>query len=475
MEAAGKKVAGKIAAEFFAVYPIVAIAGTGNNGGDALVCGLHLLSQGYDVTFVLVREKGKKLSANLSHQIARLKQASQEVTSYSSGSLQPWQDRPCIIVDGLLGIGTQGEVSSPMLKSCIDEINALTRARIVSVDLPSGLIPDCWRTPNIFVRADVTVTFGAVKPLHVFSPARSACGEVVVADIGFAKEAVNQAQAEASPPLRLLSQRELRTYDPRRKLSPESHKFDRGHTLVIGGSKGKLGAPILSASSSLKAGAGWVTMALPEKSTQPFPADLTTEDLFANGKIATRPLLEFIAQRRVASLVIGPGTVACPLDNDLITELAKLTHERACFVVFDGGALHGIAAKLAKAPFHPARTLLTPHPGEWLKIDKLCKPLECLDDLAKARSLLKTCGATLCYKSATPFAIDPENPTIGVVNAGTVALAKSGSGDVFAGIAATFGGLGASAYEAALLGQLLLADWASGYHVHELVATDLVM
>src|SRR5690606_37250062 len=125
-----------------------------------------------------------------------------------------------------------------------------------------------------------TVTFGARKPAHVLSPARDVCGEVMDVDIGFPSAAAIDAMEEFPPPLYLADIDELTSIDPWQDMPPSMHKYDRGHILVIGGSPGKTGAPLLTALSSLRAGGGWATVSMSEATFASLKGDVPRELTF---------------------------------------------------------------------------------------------------------------------------------------------------------------------------------------------------
>ena len=210
------------------------------------------------------------------------------------------------IVDALLGTGIRGEVR-PRALELIRLVNEHRRGAVVAVDVPSGADTDTGALLPEAIRADWTVTFAYPKWCHYLRPAAERCGEVIVADIGIPRSA-----AEHRPPA-------ARVNDPswwREWLRPRSrwsHKGTYGHLLVVGGSRGMLGAAVLAGMAGLRVGAGLSTMAVPA-GQEPILAAKVTDALVwgwpddGEGRFAAdsaRVLPERVD--RFTAAAVGPG------------------------------------------------------------------------------------------------------------------------------------------------------------------------
>jgi NAD(P)H-hydrate epimerase len=390
-----------------------------------------------------------------------------------------------VVIDGVLGLGFDGVLAPDSdMHRALAEANGLRSRLIVAVDLPSGLDADRGDEQSVPLPADVTVTFGALKPVHVLAPCRDLCGEVVSLGIGFPRAAEDAAEEDHPPQFVLPEARELIRVSPWDDLPRSAHKYDRGHVLVIGGSPGKAGAPILAGLAALRAGAGWVTIAMPDAAALTLagevPAELTFEHLFDGDALNAINLEAFIEERKVAAVVAGPGTMVNPLTPEVLAVLRDFTETGDGFVVLDAAATHGMHARLAHAPGDPGKWLLTPHPGEWKKLGPAFDftPLS-PTGLERARGIGREMGVTLVYKGATPVVISGVDGMPGfVVTEGTLALARAGSGDVFAGVAGAHGAAGLPAVVAALRSQVAVA-WAAilaseSLGEHAVLATDVI-
>jgi hydroxyethylthiazole kinase-like uncharacterized protein yjeF len=359
MARAAQSVVDQVVARFPALAQerVAVVCGKGNNGGDGLI-------------------------------VARLlKEAGVET------SLWPEAASPTIVVDAVLGIGLRGPARGEPLEQ-IRWINRMRQAgaKVVAVDVPSGLGSD-----GEHVEADCTVTFAALKPVHVLPPWCEACGEVIVADIG---------TLHCASDLHLLDPPVL---PPRAR---NSHKGDFGHVLVVGGAPGKTGAAQMTGLAALRAGAGLVTV---------------TCSATAVPELMTCPLAEPLPLEGKTVLAIGPGL---GLEH---TELVRHLYATSPLpMVIDADGLNSLAGWTLPVP--PAPRILTPHPGEFRRL----RPDAALDGEARvdhAREFAQTHQVTLVLKGFRTLIAHPDgqvhiNPT------GSPAMAKAGSGDILTGLIA---------------------------------------
>ena len=468
MEHAGRGVAEAILDADAADVPIVVLAGLGNNGGDALVAARWLHEAGADVhVFLVTRKTDAQPSALCAQQLQILKALGMATPVWRPGALARFRKAEPVIIDGVLGLGFEGrlEPDSPVFKA-LAEAAEIPEATVVAVDVPSGLDADSGDAQELPLEADVTITFGGKKPAHVLAPARDLCGEVLALACGFPNAAQDAALERHQPGIVQPDPRALLGLDPWAELPPSAHKYDRGHVLVIGGSAGKTGAPLMAATAALRAGAGWATVAMPQSAMASLhgevPKELVFEALFDGERLDPLKLERFIKERKVRAVVVGPGAVVNPLDSDVMAVLAAASSDDDLFVLCDAGATHKLAGLLKDQDLPPEKWLLTPHPGEWRQLGEAFdrSPLTPAG-LEKATRLAADLGVALLYKHATPLLISgsPDMPAF-VVAEGTVALARAGSGDVLAGVAGAHGAIGLTSVVAALRAQIQVA-WAA--------------
>jgi NAD(P)H-hydrate epimerase len=207
--------------------------------------------------------------------------------------------------------------------------------------------------------------------------------------------------------------------------------------LVIGGSEGKLGAPIMAGLAALRSGAGWCSIAVPRGQApvdMPIPVELTVENFFDGAIIDPERLRRFIDERRVAAVIVGPGWIRQCLDLASFTVLRDFASIGGK-VILDAGALHNITALIAKQGSLPhEHFILTPHHGEWLKLgDAPTLPPLTPAGVIAANQMTQALGAHIIYKNAAPVIMSPKKSSPIICLSGTSALSRAGSGDLLAG------------------------------------------
>ncbi|MGI0063494.1 MAG: NAD(P)H-hydrate epimerase [Nitrosopumilaceae archaeon] len=185
MENAGASAVRRLEEKFdnLSAKNILVFAGLGNNGGDALVMARHLAGRGSKVTIVLLGlpEKIKTEESRWNWQLLEKMSSIKLIT----GTKIDFEYTADIIIDGILGTGISGTIGEPYA-SAIKFINESTAFKL-AVDVPSGLDPDTGNTSNIYVKADVTITFHKMK---IGMPKRKdLCGQIFVEKIGIPPEA----------------------------------------------------------------------------------------------------------------------------------------------------------------------------------------------------------------------------------------------------------------------------------------------
>jgi NAD(P)H-hydrate epimerase len=410
--------------------------GPGNNGGDGLAIARHLAVRGWEVRVFLVLAKSEPGGdAGVQLEVCRRMGLEIEEVRDSASlrtALEAARDLD-LAIDALFGTGL-GRALEGIFAETVEGINELPVPR-VAVDLPSGLDASRHQLLGPYVQADLTVTFAAPKIAHVLPPAADAVGELVIADLGIPPRLVDEAE-EKDGRLFLLVGEELAGLLPPREQS--GHKGSYGHALLVAGAPGKAGAAILSARGAVRAGAGLVTIGVPEPILQ--TVDLGSIESMTLGLPACRSgLITEEAVERVreaaqgkAVLAIGPGLGQEPATAAAIR---RIVLETPLPVVADADAVNAFAGQAGDLKNRPDATVLTPHPGELARLLGL-KTSEIQDDrVAAARRAAATTGAIVVLKGSLTLVASPDgdvwiNPT------GNPGMATGGSGDVLTGLVA---------------------------------------
>jgi NAD(P)H-hydrate epimerase len=334
-----------------------------------------------------------------------------------------------VVVDAIFGTGLARPPEGPFA-GAIGRIEAarVAGARVLAVDVPSGLSADTGRPLGPCVRADRTVTFGFTKRGLVLFPGPAWAGDVTVADIGIPP----QAAARVAVGCELLTELEARLLVPPRR--PDAHKGDAGRVLVIAGSPGKTGAANLALAGALRGGAGLVTLA-----TRPEALPLALAGrpeamsvaIHGNGPFARsdlQPLLS--AASGCDAVVIGPGIPRGPETGELVRAFLERVRIPA---VVDADGLNAIAEDVGFLRELRAPAILTPHPGEMARLTGRSIDEIQADRIGVASDFARACGAVVVLKGARTVVADPEGAST-VIPTGNPGLATGGTGDVLAGL-----------------------------------------
>ncbi|WP_054950909.1 bifunctional ADP-dependent NAD(P)H-hydrate dehydratase/NAD(P)H-hydrate epimerase [Numidum massiliense] len=433
MEVAGRAVADEVKRRARCGSRVTVLAGSGNNGGDGFVAARHLHCAGYHVEVWLIgsEEKMSSEASNFWNVCQNLQLSMQTYRVIDAPRLKEalWQSD--VVIDSLLGTGVKGAVREP-LNEVIEAINAANVPLVVAVDVPSGVETDTGAVLGAAVRAHCTVTFAFPKWCHYLAPGATLAGECVVADIG-----IPSSLAAAFPVRAQVSERLLWT-EAVKPRTPFSYKGTYGHVLVVGGSRGMAGAPVLTARAVLKAGAGLVTTAVPRDIQDVVAASFAEGMTWGVGRgtadgwheTTAASLCERMSQFQ--AVAIGPGMPRFSGDTQW---LRTLVAQAKAPIVLDAGALSVLAEDLAMLTRCRETVVLTPHPGEMARL--LGTSVSDIEQNrpAAARKLSGESGAVVVLKGRYSLTALPDgrlylNPT------GTPALAKGGSGDVLTGVVA---------------------------------------
>lgn len=422
-----------------APVPIKIFCGIGNNGGDGLVIARHLVQHGYNVQVYVVNYTDKR-SEDFLNNYEKLK----EITNQWPALIKGTTDFPNIeigdfVIDAIFGIGLNRPIEGWM-KDLIKHINA-SDAFVLSVDMPSGLFADeAAKDLEAIIDAAYTLSFQSSKISFFLPDTLDKIGDLQVLDIGLDREYLSSI---STAPFLIGKEEAIKLYIPRKK---NSHKNDFGHCLIAGGSYGKIGSVLLSATSALRTGAGLCTFYIPQCGYQiaqnGLPEAMVLTD--ANEKILTSFPKDFSAD--VICFGMGTGTADKTLDT---LKMCLESSKNPMVVDADGLNLLSKNKKLLKLV--PENSVLTPHPGELKRLIGAWG--DDFEKLEKAKKFSKKYKVLLVIKGAYTFIIDRNEVYIN--SSGNPGMATAGSGDVLAGVIAGLISQKYSPIAAAILGVYL--------------------
>jgi hydroxyethylthiazole kinase-like uncharacterized protein yjeF len=422
---------------------VAVLTGPGDNGGDALYAGARLAARGAEVTAIAGGSRIHEAGA------AALRTAGGRVISVTPPSAaddtRPGDTRPDstppaaptrydpghevrsaigradLILDGLLGIGGKGGLREPF--ATLAQLAANSAGTVVAVDLPSGIDADTGAVDGPAVSADVTVTFGALKPGLLVDPGAGHAGVVEFVDIGLAPYLPGAPDARAPQ------------HDDIARMLPapgaESDKYRRGVLGLLAGSDRFTGAALLAAGGAVRGGAGMVRLVTaPEAATgvrREWPEIVVTET-----DASIRSEEDFPGRvGRVQAWTAGPGMGTGP---DAAARLRGVLRT-SLPVLVDADGLTLLTQHPDLLP-RPAPTLLTPHAGELGRLLGADPADVAARRVEHARAAARRYGATVLLKGSTTVIAPPADADPVYVNTtGTPWLATAGTGDVLSGLA----------------------------------------
>lgn len=377
---------------------VVVLVGSGDNGGDALYAGALLARRGVDVRAVLtgarVHEGGLDALLRAGGRVLRAEEAAAAASAAD------------LLLDGILGIGTDGSGLRGAAGALVEEIVARGRPYVVAVDVPSGLGVDDGRRDGVVLDADLTVTFGVAKPGLLLPPGGRAAGRVVLVDLGL--------EPAGAPEVVRLEPSDVADLWP--VPAPDAHKYTRGVLGVVAGSRAYQGAAVLTTGAAVRAGVGMVR----------YLGDAGDAVVAAHPEVV-------VGHGRVQAWVFGPGVSPDDAGQRRRIEYAfEHVLERGEAAVVDAGALELLPARVGP------HAVLTPHAGELARVlsqrgeDVDRRAVEA-EPLRWARRAHELTGATVLLKGPVTVVAGAQGAVYAQADA-PAWLATAGAGDVLAGL-----------------------------------------
>lgn len=439
IEAQGTKATDKKATERKAMRKarVVILAGAGNNGGDALFAGAELAAAGVRVVAVTTGS-----SWHLSGMAALLAATGEHVESGSASDdeLRAIGDACDVLVDGVVGIGGSGALRAPIVRA----LDLLTESDpfVVSVDIPSGVDADTGTVAGRAVSADVTVTFGALKPGLLIAPGKSHAGVVELIDIGI---------DAFLPPSRLavLEDVDVAVWLPEPR--SDGHKYSRGVVGVVAGSPAYPGAALLCTGAARLGGVGMAHY-------------LDRGDGLAAQVIARYPdVVASGADPRSAARITG-WVCGCGFDRAVDADAVRAVLAVDRPVVLDASALSIVAddpvlrSGIAERGDAGSVTIITPHEGEFEAMFPGALATGRLDAALHAAAEMR---AIVVLKGPGTIIASPDG-AVRIDTEGTAVLSCAGSGDVLAGLIASVVAAAHARGEESMLDATAAAVWIHG-------------
>jgi hydroxyethylthiazole kinase-like uncharacterized protein yjeF len=398
---------------------VAVVCGKGNNGGDGFVAARVLHREGVAVTCLVLADESDYKGDAAAH-LREMKRAGVRTDPFEAGSLGTCD----VVVDAIFGTGFRGRAEGPSAKA-IEAINS-SGARVLSVDIPSGVSGDTGAVEGPAVRADATVAIAAQKLGTVLHPGAGRAGRVEVVDIGIE---LGEASLHVPEPF------DVGAMLPTR--SPDAHKRSTGSVLVLAGSDGMSGAALLTCRGAARMGAGYVTLVSTpyvDDAKKSLIPEAVSRIASGHAELGPEVLAEFAKDfERSDAVALGPGLGAGPQQRALVEAALDAVEVP---LVLDADALNVLAEDTTPLGKRTDATVITPHPGEMAALLRISGGEVQADRVGVARRAAAELGCVVVLKGAGSIIADPEgraavNPT------GGPELATAGTGDVLTGAIAT--------------------------------------
>ncbi len=425
MDQAGTGVARAVRQFFPKPATCIVFAGKGHNGGDALVAAEQLQRIGWKIDIRL-----PFMEENCSELTQKKLKALRDATPKSPDTL----DRAphIIILDGLLGTGAKAFLREP-IRTAVREINRLRReenAFVFAIDLPTGLDADSGEhDPEDSVVADFTVTIGFAKHGLIVESALNFVGRIEIVPLpGLWPEAGAPNELAASP-------YSLSPLLPRRKFTAYKNEF--GRIGVVAGSKGFVGAALMTTKGALCAGAGLVEVFVPEEIYEIVASAAPVESM-------VKPIRRYrdLLEEKIDVWALGPG-----LGKARASEVLTLIENAQQPMVIDADGLNILADKIHTLGICRGPRLLTPHPGEMKRLMDVGR----MARSGIARNFCEQFPVTLLLKGSRSIVCE-RGKAISYNTTGNPGMASGGMGDVLTGVCAGLAGRELSMYDAGRVG-----------------------
>ena len=413
---------------------VVLLIGRGNNGADGLAIGRHLRESGHRVRAFMLFDHSEcsnelkrqaKMADGMGVKISEVR-SSQQVEAYFQETQEEY-----FVIDAIFGTGVRLPLSN-FIHDIIKTINRYSTL-CTAVDMPSGITGDTGRSEGVAVKADHTLAVGVPKIGYYSSNGAQHVGEVTILPAGFPRDLVRKGSKNLIG-IEFMS----KVLGKRNKFA---HKNSFGHTLVVGGSRGQVGALVLAANGALKVGSGLVTAATWEESFDELNMKINPEIMsrfFPRNPKKLKPLVDQL--EHFDTVVVGPG-LGRDAESRYVVQQILMNFTGP--VVLDADAIHTLdyedGRKLLKGRQCPV--VMTPHLGEFAVFTHKTVPAVEAAPVENLRALIDEVSSYVVLKGPGTY-IGLPTGEIYINYMPNAGMATGGSGDVLAGI---IGGLLAQA------------------------------
>ena len=432
------------------------ICGPGNNGGDGLAIARLLSNQGISVK--VCRIKSTRYSSDNEENFKRLKRS---IPCHDIDQIEDLKvvDQCTHLIDAIFGSGLNKRPEG-IYKEVIQYMTEVT-AKVIAIDIPSGMYCDQIVDDTTIVSADQTITFQVPKKSFFYPESAPYLGKWQVIDMGLSTSYLEELETQD---FYLIDQ-----IIPKIKLrDSHAHKGTYGHALLIGGSYGMMGAVQLASKACLRSGVGLTTVYMPRCGYEIIQS--TIPEAMVSTSKGQDYLIDLPDLESYTAIGIGPG-LSQQVDSDVIKCLFEQASQP---LVIDADALNLIAGPTGLCDDLPKNSILTPHPKEFQRL--FGGTMKRYEQIELAKEMALKYQIYIVLKGAHTAIISPEKEVF-YNSTGNAGMATGGSGDVLTGLITGLLAQGYASKEAALLGVYLhgkAGDQAYDARGYSLLASDII-
>ena len=412
---------------------VAVFCGNGKNAGDGFVIARLLWNRGINAKIVLC-DKSPSIEEPLTY-YEQAVSSGVKVESFTENSADA-----DFIIDCIFGIGFHGEARAPFDK-VFESVNK-SRAKVISVDTPSGSDSTSGAACKNAIKADFTIAISTLKYAHVLPPSNALCGETEVVNIGIPEDCYEEEYAET------IDFEDVKKCFTKR--DKNSNKGSFGHQLNICSSYKMFGAGVIATKAALRSGAGLVKLMLPQ-SAYPLAASHLVQPLFEPAmeneeKTFSKDAISAVSEQLIwtDSVVLGCG-IGVNEDTKALCEYVIKNSEVP--IILDADGINCINGRISILKEVKAPIVLTPHPLEMARLTSKTIAEIQSKRIEIAKSFAKETNAVLVLKGANTVVTDGEKVFVNLT--GNPSMAMGGTGDMLSGMIGAFIAQGMSALNAA--------------------------
>lgn len=400
-----------------APVPIHVFCGIGNNGGGGMVVARLLIENGYRVKSYIVNYSTTRAKDFLIN-YDRVKNATKDWPLLMAADSEMLQiGSQDIIIDALFGTGLDRPLEG-WVKKIVQHINALPCFKL-SIDMPSGLSANSpLFDAEAVIKSGHVLTFEAPKLAFFLPESAQFAPFFEVLDIGLDKAYFNESKGIADVIAKPEAQQ---LYQQREKFS---HKGTFGHTLIVAGSYGKIGAATLASKAAFKIGAGMVTTFVPQCGYSILQSSLPEAMVLTDVDEKQITAIDYAVEPSSIAVGMGIGT-----SKETQKALLAFFKKVKCPIVIDADAINCIAMSKELQKHIPKNSVFTPHEGELKRL--VGEWTDDYDKIEKTKAFAKKHEAVVVIKGANSLVVFEDELFINTT--GNPGMATAGSGDVLSG------------------------------------------